>query len=340
MSKKVTIAPVDITDEQWKKGRTAVFSCSFTIDGSPFYVDRHMIGKNTKPGPEDKVLTVLFDKANRSKQLVFPEGTLTSKGYDYFMSNPYIDHPENKTDPNKYPRLFAVVDYEKSIIDKSSVIKKTVKLLNMIVNFSEREKVDVCFFMGEDPKDKTDGELLVHLVDFEKGILLKGIQPDGRKNIDYFLSTYNGETEAQMETVIKKAIYFGVIEKKDIHYYIGNALVGSNIKDLIAYFNKNESIYNDFVVKQVRSQDLLPNESYPEVDEKVIEENINAELAGLKEKAKDLKIPGWALMKNVDGLKKVIAKKERELESEKKSDLKKKADLEKSNETDVLADQE
>jgi len=157
---------------------------------------------------------------------------------------------------------------------------------------------------------------------------------------NYFMKTFTEETDSQMLVVIKKAIYFKIIEKRNgLHYFIGSLQIGSSMEDLVSYCKGNESMYRDFILKQVKAQDIIPNESYPEVDQKIIESNVNAELDGLKAKAKELKIQGHALMLKPEQLKRAILKKEKENSYNQKSLEKRALEIAESNKTDVLADE-
>lgn len=307
--KKVTIAPIGVTEEQWKRGFSKPFRLSYTGSaGKQITITTSNRAVYGPPQPTDRVKQLMFDKSNKTITLTFDNKDIDV--YRALMDCPYLDHPDNKT---TMPRLFTVVDYDKAVVNEVSVLKKKLTVMNKVNSMSEREMRDVLFFMGENPVNMTDSEMLVKLIGLDKGVLMNGMQPNGVQNYDYFIEKFDDTTDAQMSVMLRKAVHFSIIETKGGHYYLGSQLIGANFEDLIIYFRQNEQMYNSFVARQVQQKDVLPNENYA-VPAGQPEAGDDAEMIALKETAKQIKVIGYALIKDKVKLENAIIRRKKEME--------------------------
>lgn len=184
-----------------------------------------------------------------------------------------------------------VIDFDKELVVKTAVSKMELSELR-----------DVCYYFGQSPKGKSEGELKVYLAGNNTGLCLVRSGDNGQTpNIDRFIKVFveNISTEDRdMKITLRKAIELNVIQNNRANdfdsYYLGATPLGKSLDDLIAYFHKEDQLYAEHVLRVVQEKEDFKKETADSVQVNEAAKNgkmsevSEAEVTSLRQEAKRL----------------------------------------------------
>ena len=132
-----------------------------------------------------------------------------------------------------------------------SILLKKGQVYNVVNGSDDQARRDICFMFGGNPIEKSEHELFVDLVDFNKGRLMIFDRPDE------FLAKWSGKNvDMEYQVNVKKAITYGIITTKDDNYYIGNEIIGAKVDDVIFYMKANKDTYEKFIKMEIAKKEV------------------------------------------------------------------------------------
>lgn len=155
---------------------------------------------------------------------------------------------------------FDIVNFTDKSINLIKKWRDKLDVANTVNQMSYEEKVNLFYYYGENPKGKTENDLILTLVNFENGICLSDDEVVNFKNI--FIKNDNSDKDIIIN--IRKALSWNVIEEKTIDgrssFYLGETFLGTAFNDIIAFCKREEKIYQDYLIRQVESKEDLKAE--------------------------------------------------------------------------------
>ena len=112
---------------------------------------------------------------------------------------------------------------------------------------SDAERKDVMYFFKQDPRNMSDDDVTLTLVDIEDGILLK--EPNTTRFIDTFgsLNKQSVADKVEMMVYVNKGIVSGFVTEDAGKFYIGDVLIGKDDDDIALFFKDNKQVYDNLV---------------------------------------------------------------------------------------------
>lgn len=147
-------------------------------------------------------------------------------------------------------------------VRRASKIMKTVKILNILIGMSYKERINICFYFAPhlEPNKKNNSELFTILGDLKtdaKGIH-NGLLIQDEARMDAVLNVYYKNTEeSQFRTTIYKAIEWGIINLETKGYYINAEYIGGDKEAVVVYMKNNPQIFENFVLPKVAQKDIV-----------------------------------------------------------------------------------
>lgn len=354
MIQSIIIRPIDSVNGtitltgEYTDQRTGITFCLTTTDEvkdkSKMAMQTINQGGNILAVPVEKIKDEVFDANRNSLTLSFDEKAADNTSHPEYIKNYkmrrvvefYMLHPLCTPLIGKNPNLISA---HFSIENTANKVRETVKnielkgkVYNRVNSMTLAQKLAVACWIGINPKDiRSHSQLYSALLDDATGALVTGEKTHNGKNIPtakYFLDVYNAD-DANIEMLVtaRRAVTYGIIEKKDGNYYISGAFAGATEETLIDYLRLNTDIYEGYVQSEVNKRGVKGIEDDMNVTEPVKEEQVvkqtapsqtvqdyEAEKKVLVDRAKELGIVGAHLSKDLNKLRAKIAKVEKELE--------------------------
>lgn len=208
--------------------------------------------------------------------------------------------------------LFTLSFESEKVNKEAEALFKKYDVFSKLVSMTGEEKAKIAFRYGINALNMTNLDLLVRLGDFNSGILMSDIIPDGEQKayIDHFLESYAPDNHIDdLKIVVNQGIACEVFTKNANGFFLEKEHIGLRTENIIAYLDKNPDI-----LKYVRGE--IARKSTPIVDDTEIgtPKNVNVpemqknavKLTSMQEMAKKLRVRGWAVTKNMDLLAKAL----------------------------------
>jgi hypothetical protein len=229
--------------------------------------------------------------ADRPKQIVsFMEGALKgtsdynkAQAMEKLKTNPlfYVNSQPTTHTRSAIYNLDDISDSEQVYMERWN---NKLKAANMINEMSDAKRRDLSYYFGFGVSDKTESEVLKLLADFAVGIILAS-----DANIITLLTTWvkGDTTEKTMKIAMEKALALGIISKRkngeNDMYYHGQNPIGMTKDDILAYFRKEEKIFQEYILREINEKDIVPSESVVPSGEVAMEQLMRDLASGLKQ---------------------------------------------------------
>ena len=213
---------------------------------------RYSVIYNREPVATERMFKKWFDKNSRDLTITWDDSTDQGKLTGDF-ANALQRHTQIQTEgfhnPNRQGTpQFDFLDKRKQTARKVESLKEKNEVFNMVNNLPVSEMIDICFFVGHNPVNKTFEDSFVTLLDFNDGILMK--------NPIQFMKDWGGEDKS-ITVIVRKAIDLKIVTSKEGKFYVNTEIVGDSYEGVIAYMKVNDKLF-DFVKRNVEEKDTLP----------------------------------------------------------------------------------
>ena len=250
---------------------------SITIVGS--YRDKKTDREKYLLSNGKKVVLVL-DEKDRVFQHTFEAGYPLSFSFDdnSFEDQAVIEfwknHPLVKTDGYENPNFVAEqfvfeIKEEKVRVDFDALISKLV-CVEQVSKMSGRERRDLAFSLGSDPRNMSDKEVYLHLI----GLTLSGIAIASREAVSTYLSIRTNERIATVYA--NKAISYGIVKKEGSVFKIGGRNAGTTIDAVISLILSDNDMFENYIKPEVDKYESMEVKNIETVDELNLPEEIAA----------------------------------------------------------------
>lgn len=262
---------------------------SITIVGS--YRDKKTDKEKFLLSNGKKVVTALEEK-DRVFQHTFESGyPLTFNFNDEdFQDSAVIDfwknHPLIKTEGYENPNFVAEqfvfeIKEEKVRVEYEALLSK-LKAVHIISSMTERERRDLTFALGSDPRTMSTKEVYLHLV----GLTLNGIAIAKRDSVFVFNQIRGIERIATIYA--NKAVQLGIVKKEGVVYKVGGRNLGGSVDAVISAIIADSELFENYIkpeVDRIEKDELAQMETITELEiPKELENLIPAITASEKKK--------------------------------------------------------
>lgn len=243
---------------------------SITIVGS--YRDRKTDKEKFLLSNGKKVVTTLEEK-DRVFQHTFESGYPLTFNFndDDFQDSAVIEfwknHPLIKTDGYENPNFVAEqfvfeIKEEKVRVEYDALLSK-LKAVHIISSMTERERRDLTFALGSDPRTMSTKEVYLHLI----GLTLNGIAIAKRESVFVFNQIRGIERVATIYA--NKAIQLGIVKKEGVIYKVGGRNLGGSVDAVISAIIADNELFENYIkpeVDRVEKDELAQMETITELE--------------------------------------------------------------------------
>lgn len=243
---------------------------SITIVGS--YRDRKTDKEKFLLSNGKKVVTTLEEK-DRVFQHTFESGYPLTFNFndDDFQDSAVIEfwknHPLIKTDGYENPNFVAEqfvfeIKEEKVRVEYDALLSK-LKAVHIMSMMTDRERRDLTFALGSDPRTMSTKEVYLHLV----GLTLNGIAIAKRESVFVFNQIRGIERVATIYA--NKAIQLGIVKKEGVIYKVGGRNLGGSVDAVISAIIADNELFENYIkpeVDRVEKDELAQMETITELE--------------------------------------------------------------------------
>ena len=161
---------------------------------------------------------------------------------NFWMNHPMV---EDVNGSRKDGARFTIEVIESTKEKKRAKTVSVNRVVSTIYGMTEAERKDVMYFFKQDPRDMSDDDITLELVDIEGGLLLK------EPNISRFLETFGSlnkqsvANKVEMLVYVNKGIVSGFVTEDADKFYIGDVLIGKDEDDIALFFKDNPQMYDN-----------------------------------------------------------------------------------------------
>jgi hypothetical protein len=163
---------------------------------------------------------------------------------DFWSNHPMVENVNSEPKPNS---RFTIEIFEDTKAKKRAKTVSVNKVVSSVYGMSEAERKDVMYFFKQDPREMSDDDITLALVDIVDGLLLR------EPNTTRFLETFGSLGKAiiaervEMLVYVNKGIATGFVNEDSDKFYIGDVLIGKDEDDIALFFKDNPQMYDNLV---------------------------------------------------------------------------------------------
>lgn len=273
MRKEITIIPKSKTD--------TMFPCSFfSGDKQIILVDRSTVFEGPMTPPKNVVYptetTISFDRNTQTYKVSYEvddEGEPMSSSdakYKEVAEKFFMRHPfctiNGKPHRGTISEMFDIVDTQTVVISKLQEWDSKRRISNFLADADLDTLRDVCYYYGVTPSGKTKGQICLELGDYQTGRLYFRKNEMTEPDYKSFLVNWIDNADPNKEFIVncRKAITFDIIassiKEGRVNYYLGTTFIGVSFDDVVAFFQREPKLYQDYILRGVRDRDVFVEE--------------------------------------------------------------------------------
>ena len=200
------------------------------------------------------------------------EHTITRHGKDQESVDAeikfWLDHPmvEDMNGESKATALFSIEIIAQTKAKKRAKTESVNKVISTVYQMTEAKRKDVMYFFKQDPRNMSDEDIVLVLVDFGSGILIQ------EPNTSLFIESFCGVTRkdkkdrVDMMIYVNKGISTGFVTEDADKFYIGDVLIGKDEDDITLFFKDNPQMYDNLVRSLSKGGDDSAKEDMKKVE--------------------------------------------------------------------------
>ena len=188
---------------------------------------------------------IRFDGSLTTENKIFGQSyNEVEEQIDFWSNHPMVENINSDPKPNS---RFTIEIFEDTKAKKRAKTVSVNKVVSTVLGMSEAERKDVMYFFKQDPRDLSDDDINVVLIDFADGLLIS--EPNTTRFLDTFgsLSEEKVAERVEMMVYVNKGIATGFVTENANKFYIGDVLIGKDDDDIALFFKDNEQMYENLV---------------------------------------------------------------------------------------------
>lgn len=177
--------------------------------------------------------------------LSFDESDFADKTVIEFWKNHPLVRTEGHVNANFVSDQFVFEIKEERVKVEYDALNKKLKCVSQVASMSERERFDLAFALGSDPRDMSSKEVYILLI----GLTLNGIAIARYDMVDTFLQVRVVERVATVYA--NKAVQYGIVRKEGSVYKIGGRNAGTTIEAVISFILADTEVFENYIKPEV-----------------------------------------------------------------------------------------
>jgi hypothetical protein len=177
--------------------------------------------------------------------LSFDESDFADKTVIEFWKNHPLVRTEGHINANFVSDQFVFEIKEERVKVEYDALNKKLKCVSQVASMSERERFDLAFALGSDPRDMSSKEVYILLI----GLTLNGIAIARYDMVDTFLQVRVVERVATVYA--NKAVQYGIVRKEGSVYKIGGRNAGTTIEAVISFILADTEVFENYIKPEV-----------------------------------------------------------------------------------------
>jgi len=163
---------------------------------------------------------------------------------DFWSNHPMV---ENVNEDPKPGSRFTIEILEDTKSKKRAKTVSVNKVVSTVYGMTEAERKDVMYFFKQDPREMSDDDITLVLVDIVDGLLIS--EPNTTRFLDTFGSLNKARVAERVEMMVyvNKGIATGFVTEDADKFYIGDVLIGKDEDDIALFFKDNAQMYDNLV---------------------------------------------------------------------------------------------
>jgi hypothetical protein len=187
---------------------------------------------------------VHFKKRQFAKTQKFVDIEITLKEKAILAVHPFVKWEGN---PNQNNILFEMIEVAEKSNKEVKEIKKFKQIINLIDGMSVKQVYELCNYMGENVVGMDMNDIYIMLLDRHTG---KAYAQYDR------VIQFKKDPDAEMISVINRALILGLIERKGDEFYFGGKIIASGLSELHFYCKNNEDFYASAILAKVQEKEI------------------------------------------------------------------------------------
>jgi hypothetical protein len=161
-------------------------------------------------------------------EMSFDESDFQERSVVEFWKNHPLVKTDGYTNPNLVSEAFSFEIKDEKIRVDYDVILSKLNCVSIVSTMTDKERRDLCFSLGSDPRGMTFKEVYIHLI----GLRLEGIAIAKRESVFVYNQVRGVERIATIYA--NKALQYGVVKQEGVVYKVGGRNLGSSIDAVIS----------------------------------------------------------------------------------------------------------
>ena len=175
----------------------------------------------------------------------FDTEDFTDKAVIEFWKNHPLVKTEGYTNHNLVSEQFVFeIKEEKVRVEYESLLNK-LNCVSVVSSMTEKERFDLSFALGSDPRGMTPKEVYLHLI----GLTLSGIAIAKHEFVSNYLQIRAGERVATIYA--NKAVQYGIVKKEASVYKIAGKNAGTTIDAVISMILADSDLFENYIKPEV-----------------------------------------------------------------------------------------
>ena len=175
---------------------------------------------------------------------------------DFWKNHPLVK-TEGYTNPNLVSEQFVFEIKEERIKVEYDALLSKLECVAIVSSMTDREKRDLTFALGSDPRGMSTKEVYLHLI----GLTLNGIAIAKKESVFVFRKVRSEERVATIYA--NKAVQLGIVKQEGVVYKIGGRNLGTTIDAVISTIIADVELFENYIKPEV---DRLEKDEFSQVD--------------------------------------------------------------------------
>lgn len=216
----------------------------------------------TSIGENERVFQYSFE-SGYPLTLTFDVEEFQDRGVIDFWKNHPLVKTEGYTNPNLVSEQFVFEIKEEKVRVEYDALLSKLECVAIVSSMTDREKRDLTFALGSDPRGMSPKEVYLHLI----GLTLNGIAIAKKENVFTFKKVRGEERIATIYA--NKSIQLGIVKQEGVVYKIGGRNLGTTIDAVISTIIADTELFENYIkpeVDRIEKDELAQVETIDELN--------------------------------------------------------------------------